>query len=72
MSVDYRLRRYWYRKQGQFVPEDVEAAKNMLAVFRQRDGESDEEFRRRLDQQSLEFAAEADRWEAEHEADGTK
>lgn len=67
MSVDYRLRRGWYRKQGKLPPEDFEAILMMREQFGQRSDETDNEWKKRLRRQDDAFAAECDRQEAEHE-----
>lgn len=63
MTVDRRLLRIWYRKQGRIPPEDFDAIMQMRRTFGQRDGETETEWRARLKRQEAEAAAKADRLE---------
>lgn len=67
MTVIYRLRRSWFRKQARLPPEDVEALLVMRHTFGQRAGETEAEWRARLLRQNDEYKAEADRMEEEEE-----
>ena len=64
MSVDDRLRRGWYRKQGKLPPEDFEAILMMRERFGQRSHETDDEWKKRLRRHDDALAAECDRLEA--------
>lgn len=48
MTVITKLRRQWFHKQGRFPPEDVEAVLKMRHTFGQRDGETEADWRTRL------------------------
>lgn len=67
MSVNDRLRRGWYRKQGKLPPEDFGAILLMREKFEKRCDETDDEWKKRLRRQDDAFAAECDRLEAEFE-----
>ena len=67
MAVDYRLRRQWYTKQGRLPPEKIKEILAMLHRTGQRPGETDIEFRARLDRQSAETQAEFERRMREEE-----
>lgn len=65
MTVITKLRRQWFHKQGRFPPEDVEAVLKMRHTFGQRDGETEADWRTRLQRQDEEAMARADREEEE-------
>lgn len=60
VTVITKLRRQWFRKQGRFPPEDVEAVLKMRHTFGQRDDETEAEWHARLKQQNDEAMAKAD------------
>jgi hypothetical protein len=62
MSVDYRLRRRWLEAQCKLPCDSGEVLK-MLNTYGPREGESAEAHRARLERESAQYMAEADRLE---------
>ncbi len=62
MPVDYRLQRRWREARGMLAC-DTDDVLRLLQSYGQRAGETDEEFRARLQRENDAFAAEMDRLE---------